>query len=86
MNHYAEHITYKYGIYQKAMASTEYGQVIIASGMQDYHFRDDIPVPFTANAYFREWLPLLQYPDCFLLVNRDADKPKLILRVVSEQN
>lgn len=84
MNNFAAHINYKLDIYHKAMAATGYAQAIIAAGAQQLRFRDDLPVPFTANAYFREWLPLLQHPDCFLLIGRELDKPVLFLKVVAD--
>ena len=71
-------------IYHDAMAAGDYSQTIIAAGFQDYHFRDDIPVPFTASAYFREWIPLLTRPDSFLLVSRNSDRPTLFLKVVED--
>ena len=84
MENFAEHIAYKQGIYQNAMKATGYHQILIAAGSLNYQFRDDIPVAFSANAYFREWLPLLLHPDSYLLVSPNSDKPTLFLKVVAD--
>ncbi|MFT6958180.1 MAG: Xaa-Pro dipeptidase [Halieaceae bacterium] len=84
MDQFNEHIAYKMAIYHEAMAAGDYKQTIIAAGFQGYHFRDDMPVPFTASAYFREWVPLLTRPDSFLLVRRSSDRPTLFLKMVED--
>jgi Xaa-Pro dipeptidase len=83
MQYYPEHIQFKKALYQRALQEAQLDAVVIAAGTTQYCFRDDIHVPFAVSPYFKEFLPLLQHPDCFLLLG-DADKPKLLLKVVAD--
>ncbi len=51
--------------------------LIIHSGQLRMTFLDDHAYPFKVNPHFKHWLPLVNHPNCFLLVN-GLDKPKLI--------
>lgn len=51
--------------------------LIIHSGQLRMTFLDDHAYPFKVNPHFKYWLPLVNNPNCFLVVN-GVDKPKLI--------
>lgn len=51
--------------------------LIIHSGQLKMAFLDDHAYPFKVNPHFKHWLPLVNNPNCTLLVN-GLDKPKLI--------
>ncbi|MCH1931758.1 Xaa-Pro dipeptidase [Shewanella sp. A25] len=51
--------------------------LVIHSGQPHRMFLDDIDYPFKANPHFKAWLPVLDNPNCWLVVN-GRDKPQLI--------
>ncbi len=51
--------------------------LIIHSGQLKKVFLDDNSYPFKVNPHFKHWLPVVDNPNCWLLVNGE-DKPKLI--------
>ncbi len=51
--------------------------VVIHSGQEIKAFLDDNTYPFRVNPHFKHWLPLLDVPNCWLIVNGE-DKPILI--------
>ena len=51
--------------------------LVIHSGQPHRMFLDDINYPFKANPHFKAWLPVLDNPNCWLVVN-GRDKPQLI--------
>jgi len=51
--------------------------IIIHSGHGRRQFLDDMSYPFKVNPHFKAWLPVLDNPHCWLIVN-GIDKPKLI--------
>lgn len=51
--------------------------LVIHSGQPQRMFLDDIDYPFKVNPHFKAWLPLLDNPHCWLVVN-GHDKPQLI--------
>ena len=71
-------------MYLNAIGKNGYEQIVVASGEQGLQFRDDLHLPFFVNAYFREWLPILDRPGCFVRVSCDSDKPQLYLKVVAD--
>ncbi len=50
---------------------------VIHSGQEIKVFLDDYGYPFKVNPHFKHWLPLVDIPNCWLLVN-GRDKPTLI--------
>ncbi|GLS28265.1 Xaa-Pro dipeptidase [Marinibactrum halimedae] len=84
MYQYAEHVKQKQKIYQNALLKAGFSRWLIGAGALHYQFRDDISYPFATNAYFREWLPLLQRPDCFIGLAPEKDQPILFLKVVDD--
>jgi Xaa-Pro dipeptidase len=51
--------------------------LLIPSGVTKYHFLDDRPYPFQVNPHFKAWLPLTEYPDCWLIIT-PGQTPHLI--------
>ncbi|MEP4890266.1 MAG: Xaa-Pro dipeptidase [Aliiglaciecola sp.] len=51
--------------------------LIIHSGQSKRMFLDDNHYPFHVNPQFKSWLPIIDNPNCWLVVN-GVDKPKLI--------
>lgn len=51
--------------------------IVIHSGQEIKVFLDDYGYPFKVNPHFKHWLPLMDVPNCWLLVNGE-DKPTLI--------
>ena len=51
--------------------------LIIHSGQLRMAFLDDHAYPFKVNPHFKHWLPLVNNPNCLLIVN-GLDKPRLI--------
>ncbi|NIB40485.1 Xaa-Pro dipeptidase [Pseudomaricurvus alkylphenolicus] len=78
---FANHLSHKVKNIHHALEASEFEGVVIASGSVLYRFRDDVNYPFSVNAYFRECLPQLNQPDCFLVFRRDSDRPTLLLKV-----
>ena len=51
--------------------------LVIHSGQEIKAFLDDNSYPFRVNPHFKAWLPLVDIPNCWLIVN-GTDKPTLI--------
>lgn len=51
--------------------------LIIHSGQAKRQFLDDMDYPYKVNPQFKAWLPVIDNPNCWLVVNGE-DKPKLI--------
>lgn len=51
--------------------------LIIHSGQSKRMFLDDNNYPFSVNPQFKAWLPVVDNPNCWLIVN-GVDKPKLV--------
>ena len=51
--------------------------VVIHSGQEIKAFLDDNAYPFRVNPHFKHWLPIIDVPNCWLIVNGE-DKPTLI--------
>ena len=43
-----------------------FDHLLIASGVEKYHFLDDRPYPFQVNPHFKHWLPLTAHPHSWL--------------------
>jgi len=62
----------------KAVLSRENLQgLVIHSGQEIKVFLDDYGYPFKVNPHFKVWLPIVDVPNCWLIVNGE-DKPTLI--------
>ncbi|MCB1637186.1 MAG: Xaa-Pro dipeptidase, partial [Xanthomonadales bacterium] len=62
---------------ERAMSLCGVDALLIGSGTQIYHFLDDLPQPFRPNPLFRQWLPEVDAPDCWLAI-RPGSKPTLV--------
>ncbi len=51
--------------------------LVIHSGQEIKVFLDDYGYPFKVNPHFKHWLPLVDVPNCWLIIN-GSDKPVLI--------
>ncbi|MCJ8320089.1 MAG: Xaa-Pro dipeptidase [Colwellia sp.] len=51
--------------------------IVIHSGQEIKVFLDDYSYPFKVNPHFKHWLPLVDVPNCWLIIN-GQDKPVLI--------
>jgi Xaa-Pro dipeptidase len=49
-----------------ALARSGFDHLVVAAGVEKYHFLDDRPYPFQVNPHFKAWLPLLQVPGSWL--------------------
>ncbi len=51
--------------------------LVIHSGQLQRQFLDDMDYPFKVNPHFKAWLPVIDNPNCWLIVN-GQDRPQLI--------
>lgn len=51
--------------------------IIVHSGQLTYHFLDDNAYPFKVNPHFKAWLPVIDNPNSWLVID-GSNKPKLI--------
>ncbi len=51
--------------------------LVIHSGKTHRQFLDDMDYPFKVNPHFKAWLPLIDNPNCWIVVNGE-DKPTLV--------
>ena len=63
--------------HDRALAEAKYDHEIIFAGMSRMIFLDDMPYPFKANPHFKNWVPVLDNPNCYV-VYTPGQKPKLI--------
>lgn len=62
---------------KQALSRENIEGVVIHSGQEIKAFLDDNTYPFRVNPHFKHWLPLIDIPNCWLIVNGE-DKPTLI--------
>lgn len=74
---YAEHIQTLQARTSEAIQRESIDGLIIHSGQGKMMFLDDNYYPFKVNPQFKAWLPIVDNPNCWLVVN-GTDKPKLI--------
>ncbi|NMH66776.1 Xaa-Pro dipeptidase [Shewanella salipaludis] len=75
--HYHAHITELNRRVAEILSREELSGLVIHSGQAHRQFLDDMNYPFKVNPHFKAWLPVLDNPNCWLLVN-GHDKPQLI--------
>ncbi len=61
----------------KALSRENLDGMIVHSGQLAYHFLDDNAYPFKVNPHFKAWLPVLDNPNSWLVIE-GTGKPKLI--------
>ena len=76
-NEYSAHIECLQHRTKQALLCEKIEGVVIHSGQEIKAFLDDNPYPFRVNPHFKHWLPLIDLPNCWLIVNGE-DRPTLI--------
>ncbi|MGJ8679993.1 Xaa-Pro dipeptidase [Paraglaciecola sp.] len=74
---YPQHIIELQSRTREALQRESIDGLIIHSGQSKRMFLDDNNYPFSVNPQFKAWLPVVDNPNCWLIVN-GVDKPKLI--------
>ncbi|WP_158965680.1 Xaa-Pro dipeptidase [Paraglaciecola sp. L3A3] len=75
--YYSQHIGELQNRTKEALQRESIDGLIIHSGQSKRMFLDDNNYPFSVNPQFKAWLPIIDNPNCWLIVN-GQDKPKLI--------
>ncbi len=75
--HYQEHIDILQARTREALQREGLDGLVIHSGQSKRLFLDDNHYPFKVNPQFKAWVPVIDNPNCWLVVN-GVDKPKLI--------
>lgn len=76
-NHFHAHVAELNRRVAEIVARENLSGLVIHSGQPHRQFLDDMDYPFKVNPHFKAWLPILDNPHCWLLVN-GRDKPQLI--------
>ena len=76
-NNYPQHLIQMQKITKQALSREGIDGLIIHSGQSKRLFLDDNHYPFHVNPQFKAWLPVIDNPNCWLIVNGE-DRPKLI--------
>lgn len=74
---YSAHIDSLQQRTKQALLCEKIEGVVIHSGQEIKAFLDDNAYPFRVNPHFKHWLPLIDVPNCWLIINGE-DKPTLI--------
>jgi Xaa-Pro dipeptidase len=74
---YPEHILELQSRTREALQRESIDGLIIHSGQNKRMFLDDNNYAFKANPQFKAWLPVIDNPNCWLIVNGE-EKPKLV--------
>lgn len=74
---YQQHIEENQRRTREVLARESLDYLVIHSGQPKRQFLDDMDYPFKVNPLFKAWLPVIDNPSCWLVVNGE-DKPKLI--------
>lgn len=81
---FSRHIEEKFAQFLTIMEETGWEHLLLSSGSELIQFRDDMGYPFKVNPYFKEWLPLTQRPNCFLLISELEKRPRLFLKEATD--
>ena len=74
---YATHINCLQQRTKQALSCEKIEGIVIHSGQEIKAFLDDNTYPFRVNPHFKHWVPLIDVPNCWLIVNGE-DIPTLI--------
>lgn len=74
--HFDKHIQSLQGNLAKLLSNSPFEALLIHSGELSYAFLDDQTYPFKVNPLFNHWVPVIDVPNCWLLVD-GVNKPKL---------
>jgi len=74
---YPQHIEQLQLRTRRVLARENIEGIVIHSGQEVRAFLDDNAYPFKVNPHFKHWLPLVDAPNCWLIINGE-DKPTLV--------
>jgi Xaa-Pro dipeptidase len=74
---YADHLAVLTARTAEALRRVGRDHLVIASGVDKFHFLDDRPYPFQPNPHFKHWLPLTAHPHCWLVIT-PGTRPHLV--------
>ena len=74
---YPQHLEQLQQRTKQALSRENIEGIVIHSGQEVKIFLDDNTYPFKVNPHFKHWLPLIDAPNCWLIINGE-DKPTLI--------
>jgi Xaa-Pro dipeptidase len=74
---YAAHLATLTARTAAALERAGRAHLLIAAGVEKYHFLDDRPYPFQPNPHFKHWLPLTAHPHCWLAIT-PGERPRLV--------
>ncbi|MFT4928055.1 MAG: Xaa-Pro dipeptidase [Phenylobacterium sp.] len=77
VTYYQQHIAENQSRVTAVLNRENLDALVIHSGQSKRQFLDDLDYPFKVNPLFKAWLPVIDNPNCWLIVN-GSDKPKLI--------
>lgn len=80
---FTDHIQKVTAAYTQVMTELGYNWLVIHSGSLDYRFQDDMSLPFKVNAHFNYFVPVVDNPDCFVIL-QPGKKPKLLFFLASD--
>ncbi|MBI2382184.1 MAG: Xaa-Pro dipeptidase [Gammaproteobacteria bacterium] len=69
---YREHIQTLRTRTDAILADTGFDSLAIFAGALHYQFLDDMSYPFKVNPHFKTWLPIVDNPNCWLVIRRGA--------------
>jgi Xaa-Pro dipeptidase len=76
-SHYNEHVNRQIQLARQVMTNERLDGIVIHSGQPLRQFLDDMDYPFKVNPHFKAWVPVIDNPHCWLIVEADK-KPRLI--------
>ena len=71
------HLAALQSIAEAALAATGFEAMVLAAGALHFQFLDDQPYPFKPNPLFRQWAPLAEAPNSFVVV-QPGKRPRLV--------
>jgi Xaa-Pro dipeptidase len=74
---YKKHIEIKLANARTILERSGLNSMVIHSGKLKYMFQDDMTYPFKANPLFLEWVPIVNNPNCWVVITK-SEKPKLV--------
>ena len=66
MSSYRAHLDVQLQRSAAALQRGGFDHLLIAAGVEKYHFLDDRPYPFQVNPHFKAWVPLTRHPHCWI--------------------
>lgn len=74
---YRQHISHLQKLTANALAREGLSTLVIDGGALTMRFLDDNAYPFAVNPHFKQWCPIIETPNCWLLVD-GQQKPTLL--------